>query len=81
MRDLDLKTLRLLVAVCDAGNMKDAAAEQHIEPSAVSKRIAQLEDAVGTQILVRGRHGAVPTAAGRSPTAHREAETAKAHRG
>ncbi len=65
MRDLDLKTLKLLVAVCDAGNMKEAAAEQHIEPSAISKRIAQLEDAVGTQVLVRGRHGAVPTAAGR----------------
>lgn len=70
MRDLDLKTLRLLVAVCDAGNMKDAAADQHIEPSAVSKRIAQLEDVVGTQILVRGRHGAVPTAAGRALLEH-----------
>ncbi len=70
MRDLDLKTLRLLVAVCDAGNMKDAAAEQHIEPSAVSKRIAQLEDVVGTQILVRGRHGPVPTTAGRALLEH-----------
>lgn len=70
MRDLDLKTLRLLVAVCDAGNMKDAAAEQHIEPSAISKRIAQLEDALGTTVLVRGRHGAVPTAAGRALLEH-----------
>ncbi len=70
MRDLDLKTLRLLVAVCDAGNMKDAAAEQHIEPSAVSKRIAQLEDALGTPVLVRGRHGAVPTPAGRALLEH-----------
>jgi len=70
MRDLDLKTLRLLVAVCDAGNMKDAAAEQHIEPSAISKRIAQLEDVVGTTVLVRGRHGAVPTVAGRALLEH-----------
>lgn len=70
MRNLDLKSLRLLVAICDAGNMKDAAAEQHIEPSAVSKRIAQLEDAVGTPVLVRGRHGAVPTPAGRALLEH-----------
>lgn len=70
MRDLDLKTLRLLVAVCDAGNMKDAAAEQHIEPSAISKRIAQLEDVVGSKVLVRGRHGAVPTVAGQALLEH-----------
>lgn len=70
MRDLDLKSLRLLVAVCDHGNMKDAAAQEHIEPSAISKRIAQLEDAVGTQVLVRGRRGAEPTPAGRALLEH-----------
>lgn len=70
MRDLDLKSLRLLVAVCDHGNMKDAAAQEHIEPSAISKRIAQLEDAIGTQVLVRGRRGAEPTPAGRALLEH-----------
>lgn len=70
MRDLDLKSLRLLVAVCDNGNMKDAAAQEHIEPSAISKRIAQLEEAVGTQVLVRGRRGAEPTPAGRALLEH-----------
>lgn len=70
MRDLDLKTLRLLVAVCDSGNMKDAAAQEHIEPSAISKRIAQLEDTLGTPVLVRGRRGAVPTPAGRALLEH-----------
>lgn len=70
MRDLDLKTLRLLVAVCDAGNMKDAAAQEHIEPSAISKRIAQLEHTLGTPVLVRGRRGATPTAAGRALLEH-----------
>ncbi|MGM9426154.1 LysR family transcriptional regulator [Hydrogenophaga sp. MI9] len=70
MRDLDIKSLRLLVAVCDHGNMKDAAAQEHIEPSAISKRIAQLEDTVGTQVLVRGRRGAVPTPAGRALLEH-----------
>ncbi|WP_439588672.1 LysR substrate-binding domain-containing protein [Hydrogenophaga sp.] len=70
MRDLDLKTLRLLVAVCDLGNMKDAAAQEHIEPSAISKRIAQLEDVIGTPVLVRGRRGAEPTPAGRALLEH-----------
>lgn len=70
MRDLDLKTLRLLVAVCDHGNMKDAAAQEHIEPSAISKRIAQLEDTIGTPVLVRGRRGAEPTPAGRALLEH-----------
>ena len=64
MRDLDLKSLRLLVAVCDHGNIKQAAAQEHIEPSAISKRIAQLEHALGTPLLVRGRRGVVPTPAG-----------------
>lgn len=70
MRDLDLKTLRLLVAVCEAGNIKDAAAQEHIEPSAISKRIAQLEDALGIPVLLRGRRGAAPTPAGRALLEH-----------
>lgn len=73
MRDLDLKTLRLLVAVCDAGNIKDAAMQAHIEPSAISKRIAQLEDTLGLPVLVRGRHGAVPTPAGHALLEHARA--------
>lgn len=64
MRDLDLKTLRLLVAVCDHQNIKRAAAQEHIEPSAISKRIAQLESALGAPLLVRGRRGVQPTPAG-----------------
>lgn len=70
MRDLDLKTLRLLVAVCDHGNIKGAAAQEHIEPSAISKRLAQLEDALGTTVLLRGRRGASPTPAGRALLEH-----------
>lgn len=62
--DLDLKSLRLLVAVCDHSNIKLAAQQEHIEPSAISKRMAQLEAALGTQLLVRNRRGVEPTAAG-----------------
>lgn len=62
--DIDIKTLRLLVTVCDVRNMKLAATQEHIEPSAISKRIAQLEERLGAQLLVRGRRGVHPTPAG-----------------
>jgi DNA-binding transcriptional LysR family regulator len=64
MRNLDPKSLRLLVAVCDLKSIRKAAEQENIEPSAISKRIAQLESAVGTQLLVRGRRATQPTAAG-----------------
>ena len=64
MLDLDLKSLRLLVAACDHANIKLAAEQEHIEPSAISKRMAQLEQALGTKLLVRNRRGVEPTAAG-----------------
>jgi DNA-binding transcriptional LysR family regulator len=64
MQDLDLKSLRLLVAVCDSQNIKLAAQQEHIEPSAISKRMAQLEAVLKTPLLVRGRRGVQPTPAG-----------------
>lgn len=64
MRDIDLKTLRLFVAVCDHRNIARAAEEAHIEPSAISKRIAQLENELGVPLLLRSRRGVQPTAAG-----------------
>src|SRR5512140_3804718 len=70
MLDLDLKSLRLFVAVCDHGNIRQAAAEEHIEPSAISKRIALLEDTLGTALLERGRRGVAPTVAGQALLEH-----------
>jgi DNA-binding transcriptional LysR family regulator len=64
MRNIALKTLRLLVAVCDHQNMARAAEQEHIEPSAISKRIAQLEADLGTPLLMRSRRGVQPTPAG-----------------
>src|ERR1700759_3868888 len=64
MRDIDLKTLRLFVAVCERRNMGRAAEEEHIGPSAVSKRIAQLESDLGVPLLTRSRRGVQPTPAG-----------------
>lgn len=64
MGDFDLTTLRLFVAVCEAGNIARAGERASIVGSAISKRLAQLEHKVGTPLFVRKRHGVVPTAAG-----------------
>jgi len=70
LRDLDLTTLRLFVAVCETGNMARAGERAHIVGSAISKRLAQLEDQVGTPLLLRKRHGVVPTPAGNTVLEH-----------
>ena len=70
MRDLDLTTLRLFVTVCDTGNMSRAAEKANMVASAVSKRLAQLEATVGTNLLTRRKHGVVPTAAGETLLEH-----------
>lgn len=70
MLDIDAKTLRLFVAACDLRNMKAAAAQEHIEPSAISKRIALLEERLGAALLVRGRRGVHPTPAGEAMLEH-----------
>lgn len=70
MRDLDLTTLRLFVAVCNTGNMARAGEQENIVASAISKRLAQLEDTVGVPLLERRRHGVVPTQAGETLLEH-----------
>lgn len=70
MRDIDLKTLRLLVSACEHGNMGRAARNEHIEPSAVSKRIAQLEADLGVTLLIRSRSGVKPTPVGQALLEH-----------
>ena len=65
-RDFDPLTLRLFVAVCEEGNIAAAAERETLVASAVSKRIASIERKVGTPLLIRGRRGIVPTAAGES---------------
>src|SRR4051812_7354812 len=64
LRDLDLTTLRLFITVCETGNIARAGEQANIVGSAISKRLSQLEDTLGTPLLVRKRHGVAPTAAG-----------------
>ena len=64
MRDLDLTSLRLFIAVCETRNIARVAEQHAIVGSAISKRMAALEETVGTPLLVRRRRGVEPTAAG-----------------
>ena len=63
-RPLDPVSLRLFVAVCEEGHIARAAEREAIVPSAVSKRLGALEDELGVALLLRGRGGMAPTAAG-----------------
>lgn len=67
---LDLKTLRLFAAVCEEGTLNGAARRAAIAPSAVSKRLAELERALGCVLLTRDPKGMRPTAAGETLLHH-----------
>ncbi len=64
MHPFDPTSLRLFVAVCEERNIALAAQREAIVPSAVSKRIAQMEAQAGTPLLARGRRGVALTPAG-----------------
>jgi DNA-binding transcriptional LysR family regulator len=66
----DLQTLRAFLAIADEGSISRAAARESIVPSALSKRVAELEDACGTPLLLRHRRGVELTQAGLALVAH-----------
>lgn len=80
MRDFDLTSLRLFIAACENQNIARAAEQSHLVASGVSKRLGQLEDAVGARLFERGRRGVIPTAAGEVLLAHARAMIAAADR-
>jgi len=64
MNEPDLRSLRYFLAVCETGSITKAAAQEHVVVSAISKRIAQLEESLGVVLLERaGRRGVTLTAA------------------
>lgn len=60
----DPTTLRLFITACEEGTFSRAAEKESIVPSALSKRIAELEEAVGATLLYRQQKGIQPTPAG-----------------
>ena len=63
---IDFTTMRLFVAVADYKNIAKAAEACNIVPSAVSKRISDLEDSLGVPLLFRQSRGVELTQAGES---------------
>lgn len=61
---IDPVTLRLFVAVMNCGTIVGAAEREHTVPSAVSKRLSDLEAFLGTPLLARSNRGIGATPAG-----------------
>ena len=70
MWQIDQISLRLFIAVCEEGTIARAAEREFIAPSAVSKRLADLETLVETALLSRSQRGVRPTAAGEALLKH-----------
>lgn len=62
----DLITLDVFIAVAEERNLTRAAERMHLAVSAVSKRIAELEEQVGSALLLRHARGVELTPAGQS---------------
>jgi len=63
---IDLVTMKLFIAVAEYKNIAKAAEACNIVPSAVSKRISDLEDSIGVFLLSRKSRGVELTQAGES---------------
>lgn len=80
---MDLRRLRMFLALVDHGTFTRAAAVSYVSQPALSKAVQELEREVGTALFERTRHGASLTAAGRALVPHarqvvRDVEAARA---
>lgn len=67
---MDVAAVRTFVAVVDAGQFQEAAADLSITPQAVSKRVAALEAELGVRLFTRDARGARPTIDGQAFLPH-----------
>jgi DNA-binding transcriptional LysR family regulator len=67
---INLTSLRLLLAVHEEGTLTKAAAREAIAPSAISKRLADLELALGVTLFERSAKGMVLTPSGETLLHH-----------
>lgn len=76
--DMSWDDLRLFLAVADQGSFSGAAKALGVGQPTVSRRVAELEEALGEQLFLRGVQGAQLTAAAERlvPSARRMAEAA-----
>jgi DNA-binding transcriptional LysR family regulator len=59
----DLTTIKLFLSTVEQGSIAGAAETNAIAPSAVSRRISDLEGRLGTTLLFRQTKGVTPTPA------------------
>jgi DNA-binding transcriptional LysR family regulator len=69
-RRLDLTSLQMFVAVCELGSIGKAAEREFIAPSALSKRLSDLEATLGSALLHRHSRGVHLTPAGQNLLHH-----------
>jgi DNA-binding transcriptional LysR family regulator len=62
--DLELRHLRCLIAIVDAGTFTDAAIELGMSQAAVSRNLQALEQVLGVRLLHRTSRSLTPTTAG-----------------
>ena len=62
--DLELRQLRCLVAIVDAGTFTDAAIDLGVSQAAVSRNLQALEQVLGVRLLHRTSRSVTPTTAG-----------------
>ncbi|MDA2806153.1 LysR family transcriptional regulator [Nocardiopsis sp. LSu2-4] len=70
---MDVAAVRTFVAVVEAGQFQEAAADLSITPQAVSKRVAALESELGVRLFTRDARGARITIDGQAFLPHARA--------
>jgi len=61
---LDLRQLRYFLAILEEGSFSRAGMLLHVAQPALSLHVRKMEEALGTQLLLRGPHGVSPTESG-----------------
>lgn len=61
---MELRQLRYILAVAEAGSFSRAAEQVHISQPSLSQQVRQVEEELGTPLFSRGTSGTIPTAAG-----------------
>jgi LysR family transcriptional regulator of abg operon len=67
---MKLSQFRHLIAVVEAGTVRQAAKTLNLSQSSITKSIQQLELSLGAELLHRSSHGVAPTQAGKALLAH-----------
>ena len=61
---MNIRQLEYFIAIVDKGSVTSAARELHVAQPALSQHIANLEDELTTDLLIRSSRGVTPTKAG-----------------